>query len=66
METVKIRCVQEVVQIFKEYRPELGKVYDDEKGNRPRKRKHTKDFVILNILDKRIVLRQGEFEVVTE
>lgn len=64
-ETVKVRCIQEVTEIYANYRPELGKVYNAEKGNRPRKRKHQKDFVILNILDKRIVLRRGEYEVVT-
>lgn len=64
METVKIRCIQEVMPIFAEYRPEFGKVYDAEKGNRPRKRKHSKNFVIVPIRDKRIVLREGEYEIV--
>lgn len=64
-ETVKVRCIQEVTEIYANYRPEPGKVYDAEKGNRPRKRKNQKDFVILNILDKRIVLRRGEYEVMT-
>lgn len=64
METVKIRCIQEVMAIFPEYRPELGKVYDAVKGNRPRKRKHAKNFVIVPIREKRIVLRDGEYEIV--
>lgn len=64
METVKIRCIQEVMAIFAEYRPQRGKEYDAWKGNRPRKRKHAKDFVIVPIRDKRIVLREGEYEIV--
>lgn len=63
-ERIKIRCIQEVMSIFAEYRPECGKVYDAWKGSRPRKRKHSKNFVIVPIRDKRIVLREGEYEIV--
>ena len=43
------------------YRPEVGMVYDAQKGETVR---HNKDFVVVDILDKRIVLRKGDYEEV--
>lgn len=58
-ERVKIRCIQEVTEIYANYRPELGKIYDAIKGRTKLKQK---EFVVLDILDKKIILRKGEFE----
>jgi hypothetical protein len=60
-EIKKIRVIKEILNIFEEYRPELGKVYDAEYSN-PRRNKT--EFCIVDILDKRIVLRRGEFEII--
>ena len=58
-ETVKIRCTQEVTEIYEKYRPKMGKVYEAIKGRTQRKQK---EFVVLSILDKQIILRLGEYE----
>lgn len=58
-ERVKIRCIQEVTEIYANYRQELGKIYDAIKGRTKLKQK---EFVVLDILDKKIILRKGEFE----
>lgn len=60
-EKCRIKVIKEVLEIYPMYRPKLGKVYDAMKGKSTKK---TKDFVIVDIRDKRIVLRKGEFEVV--
>lgn len=57
--TVKIRVTELVTEIYEQYRPELGKVYDAVKGRTKLKQK---EFVVLDILDKKIILRKGEFE----
>lgn len=57
----KIKVVKEVMDIYELYRPEVGKVYDAQRGESVR---HNKDFVVLDIRDKRIVLRKGEYEEV--
>lgn len=57
----KIKVTKEVLNIFEPYRPELGKVYDAEYG---KPRKEMREFCILDIKDKRIILRKGEFEIV--
>lgn len=59
--TVKIRVTELVTEIYEQYRPELGKVYDAVKGKTKLK---TKEFVVIPILDKKIILRVGEFEYV--
>ena len=56
---VKIRVTELVTEIYEMYRPELGKVYDAVKGRTKLKQK---EFVVLDILDKKIILRKGEFE----
>lgn len=58
-ERIKIRCIQEVTEIYANYRPVVGKIYDAIKGRTKRKQK---EFVVLDILDKQIILRLGEYE----
>ena len=54
-----IRVVQEVPEIFPEYCPEKGSVYEAV-YSKPREKN---EFCVLSIKDKKIVLRRGEFEV---
>lgn len=56
---VKIRVTELVTEIYEKYRPEQGKVYDAVKGKTKLKQK---EFVVLDILDKKIILRLGEYE----
>lgn len=56
---VKIRVTELVTEIYEKYLPEQGKVYDAVKGKTKMKQK---EFVVLDILDKKIILRKGEFE----
>lgn len=58
---VKIRVTRDVQKIFEEYRPKVGEIYDAEYSD-PKKFKT--EFCVVDIGDKRIVLRKGEFEVV--
>ena len=56
---VKIRVTELVTEIYEKYRPVKGKVYDAVKVSPKLKQK---EFVVLDILDKKIILRKGEFE----
>ena len=56
-------CRIKVIRIDAKYRPEVGRVYDA-KHCALAKYAKSAEFVILDILDKKIVLRKGEYEVV--
>ena len=58
---MKIRCMEPVAGMHKKYQPQLGKIYDAVPG---KSNKKTREFVIVNITGKPIVLRKGEFEIV--
>lgn len=68
----KMRCLIKVIKdaegVFPEYMPEVGKVYEAKYV--PRSRRHNGtgngEFCVINILDKKIVLRSGEYELVEE
>lgn len=64
----KVKVIGEPLDIWPEYRPKLGEIYDaDYSPGRwiPRKNYSGKaEFAVVNVLDKRIVLRKGEFEIV--
>lgn len=60
-EIKKICVIKDVLSIFGKYRPKQGGIYSAEYSN-PRQNKT--EFCIVDILDKRIVLRKGEFEIV--
>ena len=68
MKRVKIRVVKDVDGIFPEYRLEVGKVYEAKYVPRSRRQNGTGvgEFCVIDILDKQIVLRNGEFEIVDE
>jgi hypothetical protein len=64
-----IKVTKEVTDIFPQYRPKVGKIYEAELS--PAKLKKYKntyggkpEFCIVDILDKKIVLRTGEYEIV--
>lgn len=72
MKRVKIRVVKDVTDIFPEYRPEVGKVYEAKYVPRTRRKYNDRccvgagEFCMVNMLDKKIVLRSGEYEILTE
>ena len=64
----KIKVIREATEIFPKYRPKVGAVYDaDYSPGRWKQEKTTTakaEFAVVDVLDKRIVLRSGEFEIV--
>ena len=57
----KVRILKPLEGVYREYQPEVGKVYDAEYCE---SRKGYNNFAILDIKDKKIVVRMDEFEVV--
>lgn len=61
----KIRITQEIPNLFPQYCPKVGKVYDAEYIEPTHSYPPRGDAVcVVNILGKRILLRKGEFEIV--
>lgn len=64
----KIRVTKLIREIFPKYRPQPGEIYDAEYSPARREVKchyaGKGEFAVIDILDKRIVLRRGEFEIV--
>lgn len=66
----KIKVIKDLTEIFPKYKPQVGKVYDAKYI--PRSRQIYKgnfshgnsEFCVVTILDKQIVLRSGEYELV--
>ncbi len=59
----KIKILRYLEGVFPEYQPEVGKVYDGEYFT---SRKRVADFAVIDIKDKKIVVRVGEYEIVEE
>lgn len=65
----KVKVIKEVLDIFTKYQPKVGKIYDaelspaHERGNRHNYEGKV-EFCIIDVFDKRIVLRKGEYEIV--
>lgn len=60
----KIKVTQDVNEIYPpKYRPQKGEVYDADYSRHTNKKK---EFCVITILDKRVVLRSGEFELMEE
>lgn len=57
----KIRVTKEILDLWKECRPELGKVYDADYAIGHGK---AKDVAVIDLAEKKIVLRMDEFEIV--
>lgn len=66
----QIKVVKEVLDIFQKYQPKVGKIYDAELSPQAtRKYDHVwgagkMEFCVITVLDKKIVLRKGEYEIV--
>lgn len=57
----KARIIKPLDGVYPEYQPEVGKVYD---CRYCKSRKGYSDFVVIDIKDKKIIARLGEFEIV--
>lgn len=67
MATIKceIKVIKEVDDIFTKYQPKVGKIYDaDLSPSGKGKYKWKAEFCIIDVLDKKIALRKGEYEIV--
>lgn len=63
----KVRIVTPVEGVFQKYQPKVGMVYDAEYSPQDNRGKHSKVAVcIVDILDKRICLKKGEYEILAE
>jgi hypothetical protein len=63
----QIKVIKQVVDIFVKYQPKVGQIYDAELSPAQNWKdgwQHKKEFCIIDILDKKIVLRNGEYEIV--
>lgn len=66
----QIKVIKEVLDIFQKYQPKVGKIYDAELSPQAVKRFDNRwgsgkmEFCVINVLDKKIVLRKGEYEIV--
>lgn len=64
----KVKVTKDVIGIFPEYKPVVGKVYEAEYIPRSRKKYKDKyhghgEFCVIDMLDKKIILRVDEFEI---
>lgn len=62
----KIKVIKEVTDIFPEYKPKVGKVYNADfyPANHKKIGNRNNESCVIEIKDKRILLKKGEFEVV--
>ena len=65
----QVKVIKEVLDIFQKYQPKVGKIYDAElsPSNSKCGRYYLggkREFCVVNVLDKKIVLRKGEYEIV--
>lgn len=66
----QVKVIKEVLDIFQKYQPKVGKIYDAELSPQAGKRFDNRwgsgkmEFCVINVLDKKIVLRKGEYEIV--
>ena len=65
-----IRVTKFIEDIYPEYRPPVGAVYEADYTPRATRRgiwkgySGNREFCIINVRDKRIILRSGEFEII--
>lgn len=60
----KIRITKEIDGLYPQYQPKVGKVYHAEYIEPTYTYQKGSAICVVNILDKRIILRKGEFEIV--
>ena len=65
METrCKIRIVKEIAEIYPEYTPKFGEVYDARCVQNTYKGRSLPAICVVDILGKKIMVRRGEYEIV--
>lgn len=57
----KIKILTPLQGVFPEYQPQVGKIYD---AKYCKSRKGYSDFAVIDIKNKKIIVRLGEFEIV--
>ncbi len=64
----KIKVIKNLEGVFKKYQPEVGGIYEGEVVKSPGNRIgwRNSEFCVINILDKKIVLRKGEYEIMED
>lgn len=62
----KIRVTKEILDLWPECRPEVGKVYDANYVSSVYGTGKEKSVAVIDIAEKKILLRMGEFEVVED
>lgn len=60
----KIRITKEIIGLYQQYQPKVGKVYDAEYKEPYQSFQKFPPLCIINIAGKRIIIRQDEFELV--
>ena len=60
----KIRITKDIPGIFQRYQPQLGEIYDAEYIQSIRTYRTCAPVCVINMLGKRIIVRQDEFEIV--
>lgn len=61
----KIRIVKEINDLFPQYRPKVGEIYDARYAESAyNKYNYTPAICVIDILGKQIMVRKGEFEIV--
>ena len=65
MHNCKVRIIKYAEGVFSEYQPEIGKVYDAKYWKQASDNmKKVHPVCIIDVKDKRIALRKGEYEIV--
>ncbi len=59
----KVKILKPLEGVYPEYQPEVGKVYD---ADYRKSRKGNADFAVIDIKDKRIIVRMDEFELINK
>ena len=58
----EIKVIKEILDIFPKYQPKVGQIY---KAELSEARKYVfAEFCVIDVLDKKIALRKGEYEIV--
>ena len=61
----KVRILQPLAGVYPKYQPEIGKIYDAEYSPASTDNKQrSSEICVIDVLDKRIALRKGEYEIV--
>ena len=64
----KVKIIRPLSGVYARYQPEIGKIYDADyrEANYGTSGCVTAPICVINVLDKRICLRRGEYEIVEE